>query len=143
VVIFSEAFGRHRDLVINDAIVALEGRVDRSRGEPSVIVDRVLAVEDLDRHLASRIELDLVADPDGTGLEPMMQTLEETLRGAAGNGGRTVEVLLHVHDGDRCVALKPNRLRVAPKAPLLDELERVLGPGHVRLVGGGQSLNSE
>jgi hypothetical protein len=64
-----------------------------------------------------------------------MQTLEHTLRGAAGNGGRTVEVLLHVHDGDRCVALKPNRLRVTPKALLLDELERVLGPGHVRLVG--------
>jgi DNA polymerase-3 subunit alpha len=135
VVIFSEAFGRHRDLVANDAIVALTGRVDRSRGEPSVIVDSVLAVDELDRHLASRIELDLVGGPDGNALEPIMQTLEQTLRGAAGNGGRTVEVLLHVHDGDRCVALKPNRLRVAPKAPLLDELERMLGPGHVRLVG--------
>ena len=134
-VIFSEAFGRHRDLVANDAIVALTGRLDRSRGEPSVIVESVLAVDELDRHLASRIELDLVGGPDGNALEPIMQTLEQTLRGAAGNGGRTVEVLLHVHDGDRCVALKPNRLRVAPKAPLLDELERMLGPGHVRLVG--------
>ena len=33
------------------------------------------------------------------------------------------------------VALKPNRLRVAPHAPLLDELERVLGRGRVRLIG--------
>jgi DNA polymerase III alpha subunit len=97
-VIFSEAFGRHRDLVANDAIVALTGRVDRSRGEPSVIVESVLAVDELDRHLASRIELDLVGGPDDDALEPIMQTLEQTLRGAAGNGGRTVEVLLHVHD---------------------------------------------
>ncbi|MHC4649284.1 MAG: DNA polymerase III subunit alpha [Planctomycetota bacterium] len=134
-VIFSEAYGRHRDLVANDAIVAVIGRVDRSRGDPSVIVDRVLSVDELDGHLASRIELDLAGGPDGNALEPMMQTLEQTLRGAAGNGGRTVEVLLHVHDGKRRVALKPNRLRVAPNAPLLDELERMLGPGHVRLVG--------
>jgi DNA polymerase-3 subunit alpha len=134
-VIFSEAFGRHRELINNDAIVALTGRVDRSRGEPSVIVDRVLAVDELDRHLAARIELDLVGGPDGEALEAMMQTLEQTLRRAAGNGGRTVEVLLHVHDGTRRVALKPNRLRVAPQTGLMDELQRLLGPGHVRIVG--------
>ncbi|MHC4208084.1 MAG: DNA polymerase III subunit alpha [Planctomycetota bacterium] len=134
-VIFSEAFGRYRDLITNDSIVALTGRMDRSRGEPSVIVDQVIAVNELDGHLAARIELDLVGGPDGEDLEPMMQTLEQTLRSAAGNGGRTVEVLLHVHDGNRLVALKPNRLRVAPHAPLLDELERVLGRGRVRLVG--------
>jgi DNA-directed DNA polymerase III PolC len=134
-VIFSEAFERCHHLIANDSIVALTGRVDRSRGEPSVIVDRVIAVDEIDRHLAARIELDLVGGTDGAAVEGVMQALEQTLRSAAGNGGRTVEVLLHLHDGARCVALKPNRLRVAPHGPLLDELERVLGRGCVRLVG--------
>ncbi|MHC4217784.1 MAG: DNA polymerase III subunit alpha [Planctomycetota bacterium] len=138
-VIFSEAFARHRDLIANEAIVALTGKVDRSRGEPSVIVDRVIAVDDLDRYLAARIELDLVSGPEGDTLEPMLETLEQTLRGAGGNGGRTVEVLLHVHEGNRRVALKPNRLRVVPATELMDELQRMLGPENVRLVGSASS----
>ena len=85
--------------------------------------------------LAGRIELDLVGGPDVAGLEPTLQALDQILRAAAGNGGRAIEVLLNVHDGNRRVALKPNRLKVVPEAALMDELERVLGPGHVRLVG--------
>jgi DNA polymerase-3 subunit alpha len=134
-VIFSEAFGRHRELIANDAIVALTGRVDRSRGEPSVIVDQVLDVSALETHLAGRMELDLVGGPDDAALEPTLQALDQILRAAAGNGGKAIEVLLNVHDGNRRVALKPNRLKVVPETALLDELERVLGPGHVRLVG--------
>ena len=132
--IFSEAYGQFRHLVANDAIVAVTGRLDRSRGEPQVMVDEVIAVDELDRNVAARIELDLVERPGGEPLEPVMQALERTLRAANGNGGRAVEVVLYVHDAGKRVALRPNQLKVVPEDDLVRTLEEILGPGRVHVV---------
>ena len=92
---------------------------------------------DLDRHLASRLELDLAPAAGGEPVEPLLQRLEETLREAKANGGRAVDVLLRVHEGSRLIELRPNRLRVVPQPALIDRLREMLGPDHVRLVTQG------
>ncbi|MHC4415135.1 MAG: DNA polymerase III subunit alpha [Planctomycetota bacterium] len=133
-VIFSDAFARYGRLVHNDAVVALAGRIDYARGEPNLIVDRVVPIEDLALHIAGHIELDLIDQPEREPLEPIMHTLEVLLRNARENGGRPVEVLLHMHTEGKCIALRPHGLRVAPEPDLIRRLEQMLGPEHVRVI---------
>ena len=64
-----------------------------------------------------------------------MEQVHQALLGArVTNGGRAIDVLLHVHSGDSRVALRPNRLKVAPDPDLIETLRQVLGPAHVRLI---------
>ncbi len=137
VVLFSDAYTKYGGLMHIDAIVGLVGRLDRARGEPNLIVDQVIAVEDLDRQIATRLELELVESEGDESLASVMPRLEQTLRDASGNGGRAIDVLLHVHSGDQRVALKPSRLRVVPETELMDQLKQMLGAEHVRLVSAG------
>ncbi len=133
VVFFTDAYARFAQLVHNDAIVAVVGRVDHARGEPNVVIDEVLTVDQLDEHLASRIELDLIDGPHREPLESVMRRLDETLRTAKGNGDRAVDVLLNLHSGTHRIAMRP-RLRVVPGGDLLQNLRQVLGPECVRVV---------
>ncbi len=94
-----------------------------------------LVSESLDQ-IATRLELELV-ESEGGSLASVMPRLEQTLRDASGNGGRAIDVLLHVHSGDQRVALKPSRLRVVPETELMDQLKQMLGAEHVRLVPAG------
>ncbi len=136
VVLFTDAYAKFTHLVVNDEIVALIGRVDHARGEPNVIVDEVIPIDQIDNHLAGRMDLELVDEPGRAPIRDVMIRVDETLREAKAkaNGGRTVDVLLHVLDGDKTITLRPNRLKVVPDRDLVDRLKQMLGPQHVRLV---------
>ena len=136
-VIFSQAYARHARLIGNDAIVALFGRLDRSRGEASIIVDEVVPIEDLPRRFAGQIELDLIEGPDERSAETMMRRLEAVLRAAGNtaNGGRSVRVLLNIDTHGKRVALRPHGLRIALGDEVVRSLQEILGPANVR-VGG-------
>ncbi|MCH7797387.1 MAG: DNA polymerase III subunit alpha [Planctomycetes bacterium] len=138
VVLFTDPYKKFAQFVVNDEIVAVVGRVDHSRGEPNIIVDEVIPIDQVQHHLAGWIELDLVDEPGGEPIRDLMTRLEATLRGSkAGNGDRSVEVLLRVHNGGRLVTLRPNRLKVVADRNLVDRLQRMLGRDHVRLVDRG------
>ncbi|MCZ6445060.1 MAG: OB-fold nucleic acid binding domain-containing protein, partial [Planctomycetota bacterium] len=133
-VIFSDPFARYGRLIRNDAIVALIGKVDRSRGEPQVIVEQVIRIEEVAQQVAARIELDLIDEPQGEPLEGIMRSVEDLLRRATGNGGGSVEVLLHLHTNGIRVALRPHGLRVTSAPDLIGTLKQTLGPDHVRVI---------
>ncbi|MCZ6494080.1 MAG: hypothetical protein O6933_08385, partial [Planctomycetota bacterium] len=133
-VIFSDPFARYGRLIRNDAIVALIGKVDRSRGEPQVIVEQVIRIEEVAQQVAARIELDLIDEPQGEPLEGIMRSVEDLLRRATGNGGGSVEVLLHLHTNGIRVALRPHGLRVTSAPDLIETLKQTLGPDHVRVI---------
>ncbi|MCZ6543961.1 MAG: DNA polymerase III subunit alpha, partial [Planctomycetota bacterium] len=133
-VIFSDPFARYGRLIRNDAIVALIGKVDRSRGEPQVIVEQVIRIEEVAQQVAARIELDLIDEPQGEPLEGIMRSVEDLLRRATGNGGGSVEVLLHLHTNGIRVALRPHGLRVTSAPDLIGMLKQTLGPDHVRVI---------
>ncbi len=134
VVLFADAYAKFGGLARNDSLVAVAGRVDHSRGEPNVIVDQLTPIGAIDQQVAARLELDLASLGEGEPQESLMYMLDETLRNAVGNGGRAVEVVLHVHDAGRRVALRPNRLKVVPGDELIGRLREILGPASVRLV---------
>src|SRR5690606_35885707 len=97
-VIFSSVFARYASILQDEAIVLLVGRVDRNRGEPQVIVDQVIRIQDAPQHLAGRIEIDLVDDPELDPVEPQMQMVAGLLQQTGGakiaDGGRPAEVYL-------------------------------------------------
>ena len=134
IVLFTDAYARFAPLIVNDEIVALVGRVDHTRGEPNVIVDEVIPLDQIDNHLAGRMDLDFIDEPGRAPIREVMIRVDRTLREAKTNGGRSVDVLLHVLDGDKTITLRPNRLKVVPDSDLVDRLKQMLGPQHVHLV---------
>ncbi len=139
IVLFTDAYARFAQFIANDEIVALVGRVDHTRGEPNVIVDEVIPIDQIDNHLAGRMDLELIDEPGRPPIREVMIRVDQTLREAKTNGERSVDVLLHVLDGDKTITLRPNRLKVVPDSDLVDRLKQMLGPQHVRLVDAASS----
>jgi len=46
-VVFTEQWEQNRDIVTGDAVIGIIGKLDKSRGEPKIIVDRVMQPDDL------------------------------------------------------------------------------------------------
>jgi DNA polymerase-3 subunit alpha len=140
-VLFTDAFAKFGHLIQNDRAVLLVGAVDRARGEPNIIVERVIAMEEAERHLGTRLEVavDCAGDAEkaaeGT-LEMVAGLLKQATGGAALAEGRAVEVMVHLDRETRRTTLHAHRLRVVPEPSLLDALRRLVGANGVRVKGG-------
>jgi DNA polymerase-3 subunit alpha len=140
-VIFADSFARHGSLLQDDAILLFIGRIDLKRGEPQIIIEQLVAVADAPQHLAGRIEIDLVDDPQNDPLETRMQLVAGLLKqaGAArhSNGGRPAEVHVHLVCEQRRHTLKLNRERIIAEPEVLQRLRETVGTDCVRVVSGG------
>ena len=140
-VLFTDAFAKFGHLVATDRAVLLVGALDRARGEPNIIVDRVIAMEDAERHLGTRLEVavDCMGDAEqaaeGT-LEMVAGLLKQASSGAALAEGRPVDVVVHLDREARRTTLHSHRLRVVPEPALIDALRRIVGTDGVRVKGG-------
>ena len=137
-VVFTEPYEKHVAKLKDDAIVLIEGKLDRSRGELNLMVDEVVAIDEVANHYALRLELDLIEDKSLASLEQSMQKVEQLLHDASSrgtsNGGPRVDVMLHVHTQGKRVSLRPPCLKVVAGRQLIDELNGMLGEAHVHLV---------
>ena len=139
-VVFSEAFKEYGHVLQTDAVVALRGKVDHSRGDLNLVVDQVIPIDELANHFATRLELDFLDDPAHAPLEETMHRIDEVLRSATGavrgNGRGGVDVRLLLHTTGKCIELKPLGMRIVADGPLVERLGQILSPRCVRLVGG-------
>ncbi len=136
-VVFAGVFARYAARLVPEAVVLLVGRMDRKRGEPQVIVDSVLDIEDAAKRFGRRLELDLVDDPDSGPVTSRLRTLSDALReheSAESAEGAGVPVLLHVYTDGKRITLRPGGLRVVPEAGRLRRIEAMLGASRVRLI---------
>lgn len=140
-VVFSSVFAKHGMLLQDDAVVLVVGRVDRQRGEPQVIVDQVMKIQDAPQHLAGRVEIDLVDDPEREPLAGTMQMVAGLLHQAGGariaEGGRAADVFVNLLTQGRRFTLRLNRTRVIAEPYLLQRLRDLAGPQNVRVISGG------
>jgi DNA polymerase-3 subunit alpha len=143
-VIFPDSFARSGEFLQMDRPVVVVGSVDRSRAEPSLIVDRVIPIEQAQEQLATRMEL-RVRGVSGDGEEPyaaVWRMAAGVLRQASGSAqslqGRPVEVMLRVEIEDgRDVVMSARGMRVVPTQALVARLRETLGTlGEVAVVGG-------
>lgn len=137
-VLFTDAFARFGHLVdaSSTSPVFLLGRVDRSRGDPQLIVERVVPIDGVPV-LPGRLRLSFEADRlNGTG-RSSMERAAELVRAKAATGPADFPIEIAVASAGSVATLSVDpRTRVALDPELVAQLVAALGEGCVRVVGG-------
>ncbi len=135
-VLFTDNYARFGHLAEADKAVFLLGRLDRSRGDPQVVVERVVPIDGVPL-LPGRLQL--VFDDrrlNGSGNAAMTRAADLIReKGNAGPTGFPVELVV-LAESSAVVLAAEARLRVAIDPPLIKDLTACLGPGNVRIAGG-------
>jgi DNA polymerase-3 subunit alpha len=158
-VAFSDCFQRFSHLIEADKIIFVLGRADLSRGEPQLIVDRLVPIEGVP---LSPGRLQVLIDErklNGTSIgavESLATVLKSHATGPAANGSSSTRgasdgeleavlarhaltpfpVELAIGTMTHTAILTTPGLRVGLKPQLLADLETALGPSCARIVGG-------
>ncbi len=139
-VAFPEAFARHQSLLTPDAIVFVLGRVDHNRGEPQVIIEKVVPVERARAEMTRRVRITLDEGRLNGGAEEALHRAREALRGAVRAAAEmpgthaAVEVVVKPRGGG-WAKLETARVNLAVDDALVAALAGVLGEGNAELVG--------
>lgn len=155
---FSDAYAQYGHLIHVDAIVFVLGRLDHKRGEPQIIIDRIVPIDGTPLQ-PGKLRVVLPARRLNGTFDAAAETAAQVLAGcAAGAGGNgqpatgtgaaakaaagpvsaetfPLEVVVETEGG--WAVLQPDaKVRIVPSPPMAMELCRVLGPESVRVVGG-------
>ncbi|HRQ76391.1 MAG TPA: DNA polymerase III subunit alpha [Phycisphaerales bacterium] len=140
-VIFADLFKECAHLLLDDAVLYMVAKVDRSRGEPQIKVEHVYRPEDAPRYLARAVEIDFIEDAGGDSVESQMAMAAGLLKQAGAartvNGGVPVDVLLNLYAEGKCIRMRAGRMKVIADPSLIDRLRELLGQPRVRIVPGG------
>ncbi len=134
-VVFSDAYAAHAHLLEQDAIVYLQGRVDRRREQPNLVVDKIIPVKEGPARLTAAVKIRL-RDTDAEGrprtYNGELSALQTMLRQMSG----AIPVYFELQSDDRVVVLQADRLRVRADGRIVELIEDVLrDPGSCELIG--------
>ncbi|HYF00777.1 MAG TPA: OB-fold nucleic acid binding domain-containing protein, partial [Planctomycetota bacterium] len=129
-VCFSTDFERNRAHLVNDAIVFATGRVGFRNDQPSLRISRVLPADKAREELTGSVRVTVEA----AGLEQdLLVQLQEVLKSNPGPCPVLFEV--ETAQGMKVLVKTANEHFVSPSERFLADIEEVLGPGRVRLIG--------
>ena len=112
-----------------DAVVFIEGRIDRRREAPSIRIDRVVPISEARRQLSRKLRLNLHPPLEPAGLVGRLREVCQQHRGPC-------ELVVQVTTPHGIVAIKSRAVqRVDPSDALLGELSSLIGPENVQCVG--------
>ena len=125
---FSDAYGANRELLTEDRMVCVEGKLDKreDRDEINVIVNSVIPLEEMRSHVTGRLCIKLDNDFKKSRLDDVKQLLKQY------PGDSPVYFYLD-HNGCKNVALKSRSITVHPDQELLDSLREILGEESVKI----------
>jgi len=128
-VMWPDDFARFKEEIRDDVPYIIKGTVDRRREEPTLVINRILTMEQAQRELARGLYLLLRL---GRTQMDDIDRLGAVLRQAPG----ACPVFLTIKDGaDKFCVLKLGReFAVNPNTFAQEELEAILGPNSVRLM---------
>ncbi|MCC7387930.1 MAG: DNA polymerase III subunit alpha [Phycisphaerales bacterium] len=142
-VMFADCYTRHGHLLEDDAPKFLLGRVDLSRGDPQVLVDRLVPIDGLplDRGILRVTVSELRLNGSSRqALDRLATTLAPALAPTSGDAARapgTVPIELVVETDELICEVKPAReLRTTLTPDLARELTAAVGEGGVKLYKG-------
>ncbi|MAE62218.1 MAG: DNA polymerase III subunit alpha [Planctomycetaceae bacterium] len=134
-VIFSDAYAQFSHLLEPDEIVFLTGRVDRRREEPSIVIDRVLPVDEAPEHLSRGVKI-RVQDQDQHGRKRKYNGELSSLKNLLRQSGGSVPVFFEVHAENRVVLLKAKAVTAKTDHLLPSRVDAILqDDGCCELVG--------
>jgi DNA polymerase-3 subunit alpha len=128
-VMWPDDFSRVKEEVRDDCPYVIKGTVDRKREEPTLVINRILSLEQAQRELARGLYLLLRL---GHNQPSDIDRLAPVLRQSPG----PCPVFLTIKDGaDKFCVLKLSRdFAINPSTFAQDDLEAILGPNSVRLM---------
>jgi len=136
-VMWPDSFARYKDEVLEDRVCFARGILERQPGrDPICVLTQILSVEQMQKEACNEVWLRMRL---GEHREHLIDRIAEVLKRYPG----TCPVWLCVVDGNG----KQGRLRlggqfrVNPYALSASEIEDLLGPGSVKLVGSGNGRN--
>ena len=133
VLAFKDAWQEAKELLEQDAVVLIKGKVsgrERDEEDPPVFLDGAELLEGVraSGRLAVQIELEFGGMPKEEAFAQAKKVL------SSHPGVAPVEILVQTGNGLGAPRLRSKSLRVDPGAETLKELEKLFGPGHVRLI---------
>ena len=129
-VAFADAYATNCNHLAADRVVFLEGKIDRRREEPNLIIDRAIPIEEAAATLTRtvRVRLDAPADVNGEGAAALKR-LRDVFRqaGQRCHTGQTAsaDVRLEVHQCDAVVGVRLPKTRVAADDLLFEGVRAV------------------
>ncbi len=110
-VVFPRTYDVVAPLLENDRIVFLQGKVDRKRETPQLLVDEVIPIERAVEQLTRAVKIILRSNDNAFNGE--LTQLREVLRMATNRGQAHAEVLIELHQQNKVVTLRlPSSMRV-------------------------------
>ncbi|MEQ1856890.1 MAG: DNA polymerase III subunit alpha [Longimicrobiales bacterium] len=131
VLAFGEAWQKYKDVLQQDAVVEVLGRVsgrERDEENPPIFLDSARPLDAVASELAVQIELE-----SGSGVVEEAFTMAKGVI-AAHPGAAAVWIQVGPDNGERAPRLKSKSLRIDPGEVAVAELQKLFGPGNVRLV---------
>ncbi len=128
---FGDAWQKYKEVLGQDAVVEIVGRVsgrERDEEDPPIFLDSARPLEDVTPELAVQIELELGSEVGADAFEAAKQVLAEH------PGPSAVWIQVGTDNGERAPRLRSRSLRVEPSLDTLGALQKLFGPGNVRLV---------
>ncbi len=136
-VIFSDAYQRYAELLQQDEAVIVMGKVDRSRGDLQLLINRVIPIQDASLHLARRLELTFTNGDGRSDTQSKMELASGLLKQAGASrvaaGATPVDVVVHVHTGKHVATIRSQQ-RVVVEPKLLEQLGGVVGKSNIRVI---------
>ena len=142
-VAFSEVYARYADLLEEDRIAFIEGKLQQRDASPSLLVNRVIPIEEAEaltrglRIVLHAEEAPSAANGGGEALRQRLTELRDLLwESNGGSSGPSVEVSIEIHTGDRIVTVGLNGTSVKISRGVRERVAGILGAcGGCELVG--------
>ena len=133
VLAFRDAWQQCRDLLEQDAVVLISGKVsarERDEEDPPVFLDGAEPLAGLQQ--GGRLSIQIVLDPGSFPERAVLRQVRQTLE--AHPGGAPVEVQLGTPNGHPPPVLRSRSLRADPSRETVQALAELVGPTRVRVV---------
>ncbi len=146
-VVFSESYAKFQSRLEEDKVVFLIGKLQQRDDGPSVVVDRVLPVDQarelaqalrvvIDSEVLNRQAAEEVDRPGLSPIERKLSKLRDLFRESLMSGGPEVPVYLEIHEAEKKILMEVGAFRIKVHQNLQPQIEQLLdSPGCCLLAG--------
>jgi len=137
-VLFPRTYAECGEYLTTDSVVFLDGVIDFSRGDPQLIVEKIIPIERAVEEMTEEFKILIdTSDPNHSSSELMMQLRGVLASGGIHSGGRRgviVSPTLVLRIDQQRIGLRSD-MRIRPSESLIADIEQVASKGCVKLKG--------
>ncbi|NLE28416.1 MAG: DNA polymerase III subunit alpha, partial [Phycisphaerae bacterium] len=128
-VIFPDTYAKVQEMIRADALVFVQGQVDRRREVPSIRTTRIYRLEDGPEQLSGECVITLNAIGLGTDV---VERIHQLCRKHPGRSKLMFTV--YTSQGHQVILRAGDRYQVSPSPEFIREIEEIVGGGHIKLI---------